>query len=78
MLEIILVKGEHTGMKYFTYCYNTKPSTTHNYCPFDLVFGKDPNIYEFLDANTVDPLYNVDAYEKEVKYQLQTANKTAQ
>jgi hypothetical protein len=62
-----------TWMKYFTYCYNTTPSTVHNYCPFELVFAKKPNLpCDFLSSH-IDPLYNVESYAKEVKYRLQTA-----
>lgn len=61
-------------LKYFTYCYNTTPSTSHGYCPFELVYGKIPNEWEFLQNDTVDPFYNIDAYAKEVKYRLQSAS----
>jgi hypothetical protein len=62
-----------TWMKYFTYCYNTTPSTVHNYCPFELVFAKKPNLPSDFLSSHIDPLYNVESYAKEVKYRLQTA-----
>lgn len=64
-------------MKFFVYCYNTSPSTVHEYCPFELVYGKIPTDFEFLGNGNIDPLYNIDAYAKEVKYRLQTAHKRA-
>jgi len=64
-------------LQYFTYCYNTTPSTVHGYAPFELVFGKRPNPLNFLLTNKVDPLYNIDAYDKEVKYRLQIAQQRA-
>lgn len=62
-------------LKYFTYCFNTTPSTTHGYCPFELVFAKQPNNIPFLDQNSIDPLYNIDNYAKESKFILQQAHK---
>lgn len=55
----------------FTYCYNVTPSIIHDYCPFELVFGRGiPNL-NFLRENKVEPFYNHDAYDKEIKYRLQ-------
>lgn len=65
-------------LSYFTYCFNTTPSTVHGYCPYELIFGKNPEKFEFLSSNAIDPIYNVDAYDKEIKYRLQTANRRAQ
>ena len=63
-------------LAYFTYCYNTTPSAVHNYCPYELVFGKTtPSL---TDSETVHPLYNVDNYAKEVQFRLQIAHKRAQ
>jgi len=64
-------------LKYFVYCYNTTPSSVHGYTPFELVFGKTAPVFEFLATNKVDPLYNYDAFEKELKFRLQTAQKRA-
>jgi len=27
-------------LQYFVFCFNTTPSMPHNYCPYELVFGK--------------------------------------
>lgn len=62
-------------MKYFAFCYNTTPSTYHNYTPFELVFGKRANLSELFTESRIDPLYNIDAYDQEVRYRLQLAHK---
>jgi len=64
-------------LKYFVYCYNTTPSSVHGYSPFELVFGKTAPVFEFLTTNKVDPLYNFEAFEKELKFRLQIAQKKA-
>ena len=65
-------------LAYFTYCYNTTPSVAiSDYSPYQLIFGKTPVIYDCLKSDTVDPVYNVDDYHREVKFRLQVANKLA-
>jgi len=64
-------------LKFYTYCYNTTPSSVHGYAPFELVFGKSPTVFEFLKNNKVDPVYNIEAYDKELKFRLQEAQKRA-
>lgn len=63
--------------RFFSFCYNTTPSTYHNYTPFELVFGRKVNIPENLTGSCVDPLYNIDAYDQEIRYRLQSAHKRA-
>jgi len=63
--------------RYFAFCYNTTPSTYHNYTPFELVFAKKADIPEMLNGSRVDPLYNIDAYDQEVRFRLQLAQKSA-
>jgi len=46
----------------------------HEYCPFELVFGRLPR--QFVDLNKkdrVEPLYNVEDYSKENKFRLEIA-----
>lgn len=64
-------------IKYFMFCYNTTPSTVHNYCPFELVFGKTPVILSFLKDN-IDPVYNVDLYYQEIRNRLKIAHQNCQ
>ena len=62
-------------LRYFTYCFNTTPSTVHNYCPFELVSSKVPNSFkDFNEVDAITPLYNVDDYAKEAKLHLREQN----
>lgn len=59
---------------YFTYCYNTTPSTVHHYCPFELIFAKTPTLpNDFTNAQKISPIYNIDDYAKEAKFRLQSS-----
>ena len=65
-------------LQYFVYCFNTTPSVTHNYCPYELVFGKQHNLPKQLNSiDRIEPIYNIDDYAKEVKFRLETAYKRA-
>lgn len=65
-------------LKYFTYCFNTTPSTVHDYCPYELVFAKIPNTFaQFKAIDKVTPLYNIDNYAKEIKFRLEVAHNRA-
>ena len=62
-------------LKYFTYCFNTTPSSVHGYCPYELVFGKIPNQFnKFDNLNKLTPLYNIEDYSKEIRYRLELAH----
>ena len=61
-------------LSFYCFVYNTTPSTDHNYTPFELVFGKKLNTFEFCKNLQVDPLYNLDSYQKELKFRLQTTH----
>lgn len=66
-------------LRYYTYCYNCTPHTSFSfaYSPFELIFGKQVNELNITKQNHIDPLYNVDDYSKEFKYNLQLAHKHA-
>lgn len=66
-------------IKYFTYCYNTTPSSTFDckFSPFELLFGRQPNIPDILNSTKIDPLYNFNDYVNELKYKIQFSNKIA-
>ena len=64
-------------LKFFTYCYNTTPSSVHNYAPFELVYGKSPTPLEFLSTGKTDPVYNFESYKNELRFRLQEAQKRA-
>lgn len=63
-------------IKYYCYCYNTTPSSYHNYAPFELVFGKKPDLS--VSTNSIDPVYNIDLYYQEIRYRLQIAHNKCQ
>nr|AAL90422.1 RH61266p [Drosophila melanogaster] len=65
-------------IQYFTYCFNTTPSVMHNYCPYELVFGRLPRQFaNFNKADRIEPLYNIEDYSKEIKFRLEIAYKRA-
>jgi len=55
-------------LPYFTYCFKTTSFMAHDYCPYELIFGRTANI---------DPLYNLVDYAKEAKFRLELAHKSA-
>ena len=58
---------------YYCFCYNSSPHTDHQYSPFELVFGRQPNYpSSLLNAKNIDPVYNIENYSKELKFRLQT------
>jgi RNase H-like domain found in reverse transcriptase/Reverse transcriptase (RNA-dependent DNA polymerase)/Integrase zinc binding domain/Retroviral aspartyl protease len=66
-----------TWSKYYTFCYNTTPSVYHDYTPFELVFAKKVTLPDNFRKMHVDPLYNLDAYDQEIRFRLQVAQKRA-
>ena len=61
-------------LPYFSFFYNTTPHTEHTFAPFELIFGTQANYPSKITNNTrIDPIYNYDAYFKELKHKLQTA-----
>lgn len=65
-------------LRYFTYCYNTTPSVSHGYCPYELLFGRVPNMFQvFNQIKDIQPLYNPEDYSKEVRYRMEMAYKRA-
>jgi len=65
-------------LRYFVYCFNTTPSMAHDYCPYELVFGKTSNLPKhFNSIDKIKPLYNIEDYAKESKFRLEQAIKRA-
>lgn len=59
---------------YYCFCYNTSPHSDHQYTPFELVFGRQPNYPSSLkNIDRIDPVYNIENYHNELKFKLQTA-----
>lgn len=60
---------------YWCFSYNTSMHTETQYTPYELIFGKVCNLPSNILTDTVDPIYTVDNYAKELKFRLQIANK---
>lgn len=61
-------------LPYFTFFYNTTPHTEHSFAPFELIFGTQVNYpTKFKNNTTIDPIYNFEAYYKELQFKLHTA-----
>nr|CAH7768840.1 unnamed protein product [Callosobruchus chinensis] len=75
------VNDTHTDwdkwVQFYSFCYNTTPGTYHDYTPFELVFGRQNDLPITLTNNTIDPIYNIDAYYQELRYRLQISHKRA-
>lgn len=67
-------------LKYFTFCYNISNNSALNdkFSPYELIFAKKVNLPKQLFSETIDPLYNIDDYAKEIKYRLQITHNKAQ
>lgn len=68
-----LIDEWYKWLPFYAFAYNTTPNTVHGFSPFELVFGRQPNLPQDLGCQ-VDPLYNYDAYAKEIKFKLQVAS----
>lgn len=64
-------------LPFYVFTYNTFVHESTSYSPFQLVFLKTPRAPQKLSSNTIDPIYNIDDYVKEMKFRLQTAHKDA-
>lgn len=63
-------------IQFFTFAYNTQPTTTHNLTPFELIYGRTANLIKDIGSK-IDPIYNHESYSEELKYRLNVAfNKT--
>lgn len=60
-------------INYFAFYYNFTPHSSFQfkYSPFELVFGRNPSSHESLLNIQIEPLYNIDNYAKQFKFQLQ-------
>ena len=68
-----------TYLKYFTYFHNTTSNTVfdNRFSPYELIFGKSATLPNEILQKTIDPIYNVENYSKEIKYRLQRTHTLA-
>lgn len=59
-------------LPYAFFMYNSTPHSSTKYTPYELVFGKNPNVPSSLQRPPV-PLYNYEDYDKILKNRLQSA-----
>lgn len=81
-LRTYLPEGRHEWdelLKYFVFTYNITPNIGFDlkYCPYELVYGKTPQLLDAIKSDRIDPVYNVDDYASEVKFRLQLAHRHA-
>ena len=64
-------------LKFYQFSYNTTPNTSHGYTPHELVFGVKAKLpYEHYEKS-IDPLYNFEQYQHELRYRLQRSHQIA-
>jgi len=61
---------------YATFCYSTTVHTSTYFTPYELVFGRKPNIPSAFNKNP-EPQYNYDNYVFDLKRLMQEAHKIA-
>lgn len=66
-----------TWIPYYAFCYNTTPNTVHGYTPFELIFAKKISLPAELENRGIEPIYNYELYNSEMKFRLQKALKKA-
>lgn len=63
-------------LAYYVFSFNTTPSTAHNFTPYELVFGKLPNLPIF-PTPPLAPIYDLDDYRQELRHRLAHAQVSA-
>lgn len=60
-------------LKYYIFCYNTTHHSSFNnkYSPFEIVFGKQAFMPVDYYKSRIDPVYNMENYSKEIKFNFQ-------
>jgi hypothetical protein len=69
-------QATHPRLKFATFTYNTTPHTATGYTPFELIFGRKPELPSAVRTGQ-DPVYNFDDFVSGLKYRLQTTHKIA-
>jgi hypothetical protein len=58
-------------ISYATFVFNTTPHSITGFTPYELLFGRKPNIPGILQKEPIEIRYNHNSYVQELKYHLQ-------
>lgn len=66
-------------IKYFSFCHNITPHESFQckYTPFEIMFSRDPNIFDNLNKREIDPIYNIDDIVALTKFNFQRTSEIA-
>lgn len=65
-------------IKLYCFSWNTTPNDKiKNYTPHELVYGKSPNLPNFLNFEEIEPIYDLENYAKEIRKNLQVSQNAA-
>jgi hypothetical protein len=67
----------HRGLPYATFVFNTTPHTSTGFTPYELLFGRKPNIPGILQKETPEIQYTYDNYVKELQARLESSYEIA-
>jgi transposase InsO family protein len=60
-------------VRYAAFAHNTTPQISTNYMPFQLLYGRLPNLPEYLQKDPTSVYYAYDRYVKELESRLQSS-----
>lgn len=63
--------------QFYQFVYNTSCHTHTQFTPFELIFGRSPNIPQDIFKSKTKPVYNIEQYYYEMKFKLQKSNELA-
>jgi hypothetical protein len=64
-------------LPYATFVFNTTPHTSTGFTPYELLFGRKPNILGLLQKDPPEVQYTYDSYVKELQSRLQSSYQVA-
>lgn len=66
-------------VKYYVFAWNTTPNPhLSDYSPYFLVYGRNPNMPDFLATDQIAPVNDIDNYAQVLRYTLSTAQARVQ
>lgn len=77
--NVVTSKNEWSQwLPHYAFAYNSTPSPDiANYSPYELIYGRSPNLPLFLNQVKVKPIYDYDDYAEELRYRLHVAHRDA-